>query len=90
MESNQPKCEKCGSPLVERKGTSKDGKPYHFWGCSAYPKCDFTWRPAKEERNGNVIEEIVGKVVEEKLAGIKDSLKIMNDNIILIANKLKK
>jgi restriction system protein len=30
-------CPKCGSPLTERKG--KYGK---FFGCTTYPKCDFT------------------------------------------------
>ena len=38
------KCSECGKPMTERKG-AKDGKPYHFWGCSGYPECKNTWRP---------------------------------------------
>lgn len=29
-----PRCEKCGAPMVRRKGRFGP-----FWGCSAYPKC---------------------------------------------------
>ena len=64
---------------------SKFGKG-EFW-C---PDCNDEKKKAKGLAGGNVIEEIISKVVKEELAGIKDSLKIMNDNIILIANKLKK
>lgn len=32
-------CKKCGKKLIHRKGTSKAGKPYSFFGCSGFPKC---------------------------------------------------
>lgn len=32
-------CKKCGKKLILRKGTSKAGKPYSFFGCSGFPKC---------------------------------------------------
>lgn len=40
-------CPKCGSPLVERK--SKKGRT--FYGCSAYPACDFvSWNEPVNEK----------------------------------------
>ncbi|HHW15647.1 MAG TPA: type I DNA topoisomerase [Firmicutes bacterium] len=40
-------CPKCGSPLVERK--SKKGRT--FFGCSAYPACDFvSWNEPVNEK----------------------------------------
>lgn len=42
-DTNAPKCEKCGGEMVMKQGVSKKtGKPYSFWGCSNYPKCDGT------------------------------------------------
>ncbi|MDP3963184.1 MAG: type I DNA topoisomerase, partial [bacterium] len=32
----QGPCEKCGAPLVQRRGRFGP-----FWGCSKYPECDF-------------------------------------------------
>lgn len=32
-------CKKCGKKLILRKGTSKAGKSYSFFGCSGFPKC---------------------------------------------------
>jgi ssDNA-binding Zn-finger/Zn-ribbon topoisomerase 1 len=61
-------CQICQAPLRHLTGVSKKtGKPYDFWSCSAYPKCNFTWRaPSKEQlRHKEVIE----------------ALKIVNDNI---------
>jgi len=54
MENLNPpeKCPKCGGQISERKGISrKNNKPFHFWGCSAYPSCDYTWRPAPKRDN---------------------------------------
>lgn len=40
-------CDKCGSPMVLRKGTSRStGKPYSFYGCSNYPACKNTVQDA--------------------------------------------
>ena len=46
------KCEKCGEGEIVKRFTKKGKRP--FWGCSAYPKCDFaTWTdpnaPKKED-----------------------------------------
>lgn len=36
-------CPECGSQLLEKQGiSSKNGKPYHFFGCSSFPACNFT------------------------------------------------
>jgi len=36
-------CPECGGMLVEKSGISnKNGRPYHFWGCSNWPICNFT------------------------------------------------
>lgn len=41
--SQQKICDKCGSPMVLREGKSKTtGRPYSFYGCSAYPSCTNT------------------------------------------------
>lgn len=50
---NPGTCPKCGTPLVEKSGiSSKTGKPYHFFGCSSWPICNFT-KPfiSKTEKN---------------------------------------
>ena len=67
---------------------SKFGKG-EFW-C---PDCNDERKKAKGLAGGNVVEEIIRKVIGEELAGIKDSLKIMNDslaNIAIAVNKLLK
>lgn len=47
-------CERCGSPMVEKQGISKkNGKPYHFLSCSAWPICDFS-KPFLTEKEKNV------------------------------------
>ncbi|MBU8920821.1 MAG: topoisomerase DNA-binding C4 zinc finger domain-containing protein [Bacteroidales bacterium] len=41
---NKPikKCYNCDALMVLRTG------PYgQFWGCSRFPKCDYTWKPRK-------------------------------------------
>ena len=43
IKEGAPKCPKCGSALVKRKG--KNGE---FWGCTAYPKCRTTF----DDKNG--------------------------------------
>ncbi len=35
-------CPACKSELIFRSGTSKKGKPYAFWGCGAFPVCEYT------------------------------------------------
>jgi DNA topoisomerase-1 len=43
-------CPKCGKELARRQGTSKpkekgrSGKPYDFYGCTGFPKCDGTYQ----------------------------------------------
>jgi len=47
---NQKTCPDCGAPLIEKNGiSSKNGRPYHFLGCSAFPSCSFT-KPFREEK----------------------------------------
>lgn len=47
-------CEKCGAPLIEKQGiSSKNGRPYHFYSCSAWPICDFS-KPFLTEKEKNV------------------------------------
>jgi len=44
------KCPKCGSELARRQGVSKPkkkgekGRPYDFYSCTGFPKCDATYR----------------------------------------------
>ena len=38
-ELSEYKCGECGKPLVRRMGTTQNGKPYDFFGCSGFPKC---------------------------------------------------
>ena len=38
------KCKECGKPLAHRKGSSKTGKDYEFFGCSGYPKCKASYQ----------------------------------------------
>ena len=43
-------CEVCQAPLKHLTGVSKkNGKPYDFYSCSAYPNCNYTWRPPSKE-----------------------------------------
>lgn len=45
-------CSKCSEMLIEKSGiASKTGRPYHFWGCSNWPICNYT-KPflSKEEK----------------------------------------
>ncbi|MCH7517705.1 MAG: type I DNA topoisomerase [Candidatus Dadabacteria bacterium] len=60
------KCEKCGKPMVERKG--RFGK---FVGCTGYPKC----RNIKNiDEHGNIIEsKLSGKTRGNKEGSKKDS-----------------
>ena len=64
---------------------SKFGKG-EFW-C---PDCNEEKKKAKGLGGGNVIEEIIEKVLEKELKGIKDSLKIMNENIVKSAEGINK
>lgn len=47
-------CPKCGSDLIRRKGISKPkkrgekGKPYDFYGCSGFPKCDASYQTKQD------------------------------------------
>ncbi len=52
MENAPSKCPDCGGIIQERKG-EKDGKQYHFWGCSNFKDkgCRFTWNPEKKSGN---------------------------------------
>lgn len=45
VDSNAPKCPKCGSPMKMKKG-----KFGNFWGCSKYPNCNGVKRIATTNR----------------------------------------
>lgn len=58
-------CPKCDAPLVEKQGiSSKNGKPYHFFSCSAWPICDFS-KPfiSETEKHFSCDEDLV---IEER------------------------
>lgn len=46
----------CGKPLVRRLGVSKPkkkgekGRPYDFYSCTGYPKCDATYQTGKDDK----------------------------------------
>jgi len=54
-------CPKCGASLVEKSGiSSKTLKPYHFYGCSSWPICNFT-KPfiSEAEKNAPCDEDLI-------------------------------
>lgn len=56
-----PPCPDCGRALVFRKGVSKDGRAYEFWGCSGWKEgCE-----AKFENDGDKPGEKKGAVLSE-------------------------
>lgn len=75
------KCPNCQAPLrhIPSGISRKTGKPYQeFWACQN-PDCQFTWRKSRPQNQ-----------TTQRLANIEASLKIMNDNIIHIANAIEK
>ncbi|MBQ9497118.1 MAG: topoisomerase DNA-binding C4 zinc finger domain-containing protein [Selenomonadaceae bacterium] len=51
IKAGAPRCPKCGSALVKRKGKNGD-----FWGCVTYPNCRVTFndvngKPDFDEKN---------------------------------------
>jgi len=59
---NYPDKPLCNMPLKERKGVSKAGKPYHFWGCTGFPKCKYTWNPPAENSTNDSTSSQPAKV----------------------------
>ena len=54
-------CPQCGSVLLEKSGiSSKNGRPFHFFGCSAWPSCSFS-KPflTEKERHAPCDEDLV-------------------------------
>ena len=43
QELSEFKCKECGKALIHRKGISKAGKEYEFFGCSGFPGCKDTY-----------------------------------------------
>ena len=62
-------CPDCGGAITERKGKQKEtGKFYHFWGCSNFPKCKYTWRPYKVKISKEAVaEQIIIKKLNQIL-----------------------
>lgn len=76
-------CPSCNSPITEKSGTSrKNGKPYHFWGCSNYPQCKFTWepeRPTPQTSGGNekVLEGL--RLIYAEIKELRKEFKAFSD-----------
>lgn len=63
------KCPQCGAPMTKRNG--KNGQ---FWGCSAYPTCQYIENIiGKKSSKGT--RKITGKSVSEQISGLRDLLK---------------
>lgn len=60
-------CPQCGAVLLEKNGiSSKNGRPYHFWGCSNFPICNYT-KPflSEAEKNAPCDEDLI--TIEEQI-----------------------
>lgn len=63
------KCPQCGAPMTKRNG--KNGQ---FWGCSAYPSCQYIENIiGKKSSKGT--RKTTGKSVSEQISGLRDLLK---------------
>lgn len=63
------KCPQCGAPMTKRNG--KNGQ---FWGCSAYPSCQYIENIiGKKSPKGT--RKTTGKSVSEQISGLRDLLK---------------
>ena len=63
------KCPQCGAPMTKRNG--KNGQ---FWGCSAYPTCQYIENIiGKKSFKGT--RKTTGKSVSEQISGLRDLLK---------------
>ena len=63
------KCPQCGAPMTKRNG--KNGQ---FWGCSAYPTCQYIENIiGKKSSKGT--RKTTGKSVSEQISGLRDLLK---------------
>jgi len=54
-------CPRCGTALIEKQGISKkNGRPFHFFSCGAWPICDFS-KPFRTEgeRNEPCLEDLI-------------------------------
>ena len=57
-------CPQCGSVLLEKSGiSSKNGRPFHFFGCSAWPSCSFS-KPflTEKEKKAPCDEDLVESI----------------------------
>ena len=62
------KCPQCGAPMTKRNG--KNGQ---FWGCSAYPTCQYIENIiGKKSFKGT--RKTTGKSVSEQISGLRDLL----------------
>lgn len=63
------KCPQCAAPMTKRNG--KNGQ---FWGCSAYPTCQYIENIiGKKSSKGT--RKTTGKSVSEQISGLRDLLK---------------
>lgn len=87
MEQAPPQnCPMCQSFIKEKSGISKKtGKPYRFYGCSNYPKCDYVWHPEPESKEETKetkvipILELCDKDLEKILTPFRELWKKIDD-----------
>ena|SRR3990167_4283764 len=82
-----PECQKLqmSVPMKYRQGgISKDGKSYTaFYGCTRFPDCRYTWKPAKEnetQNNGSkiMLSDIL-RDINEQLKELRADIKDLRD-----------
>lgn len=68
-------CPKCKSPMNYKSGTSDNGRPYEFYGCSAFPSCRQTveMEDAHKYDNGEKGTPIWELPMEKQKERIRDS-----------------
>ena len=77
-------CPECSNLIVEKSGVSKKtNKPYHFWGCSAYPKCEYVYQEEKPEtpKTSGGFQKAVGGN-EEIMNALREIYKEIDDSVI--------
>lgn len=96
MENNNPpkECpiEGCGGKIIEKQGISKEGRKYHFWGCANFASkgCTYTWPERKKGGYPAKKENDQGVQILEKLDSLSNAIRIINDNIKGLHQKIDK
>lgn len=72
-------CPECQSPIKEKSGISRKDKPYHFFGCSAWPKCTWVYQAPKTTEEVN--EEEINKELQTFSSVGENSEAIANQSV---------